>query len=147
MRIIAGLAGVVFIATGSLKLRGMEVFRQAVADHGLVPESLVASFALGFGIVELSLGAAAVILAAIGRTTASLWIGSGLFGVLCLYSAGVAMRPPGGPVPCGCGFGTTVDNWWAMAMRNFVLCAALAALAVWGRFKARNEQGRASDRG
>lgn len=147
MRIIAGLAGVVFIATGSLKLRGLAVFRSAVADHGLVPDSLVAPFALGFGIVELALGVAAVILAAIGRTTAALWICCGLFGFLCVYSLGVALRPPGGPVPCGCGFGTLVDNWWAMVIRNFVLCAALAALAMWGRFRSPSQPRGTSNEG
>src|SRR5690606_5154770 len=97
MRIIAALAGVVFIATGALKLMGTETFRNAVAEHGLVPDGLVAPFALGFAIVELSLGAAALLLAAIGRSTVSLWIGAALFGLLCIYSAAVAIRPPDGP--------------------------------------------------
>lgn len=130
-RIIAALGGVVFVATGALKLMGMETFRSAVAEHGVVPEQAAAAFAWGFVVVELSLGAAAAVLAILGRTRAALWIGAGLFGVLCLYSAGVAINPPDGPVPCGCGFGTMVDNWWAMAMRNLVLGAALGVLAWW----------------
>jgi uncharacterized membrane protein YphA (DoxX/SURF4 family) len=113
----------IFAASGAMKLADLDLFESAVANYRLVPRVLEQPVAMLIPVFEFT--CAAAVLVPVTRTAGA----AGIFALLAIFSAAVAINLARGRVniDCGC-FGPALRqelSGWMLA-RN----AALAALAL-----------------
>jgi len=123
LRVLIGLA---FVAAAWGKAANRSVFRGVVANYRLLPDFLVAPFALALPAVEAAVG-----LSLPGRTFAP-WPEIGAAGLLLLFAAAMAVNIRRGRrhIDCGCFQSAHKQTLsWTLVARNLAL-AVLALLSA-----------------
>jgi hypothetical protein len=124
-------AGLVLAGAGATKLRHRRLLPGVVANYRLLPDALVAPFALVLPWAELALGLALLAAPFVARVAQ----GAGLAGagLLLLFAAAMAvnLRRGRSHIDCGCGHPQLRQPLsWLLVARNLLLALPLAALAL-----------------
>ncbi len=131
-RSLLGIAGIVVLMLGLMKLGNIDSFMDAVKAHELLPQWSVQGVVWFTPFAEVFLGGA-ILWAITTSTRASAFASLALsFFMLAmtLYAAGLWISPPPEPTSCGCmPSATVVDSWRSVTLRNGLLTSAAAIIA------------------
>lgn len=108
----------------------------AIAEHGVVPLSLVPAFTMTISILELVIGVSLIGSLAASPTSngVTLFLCSVLLLVFALYALWLCFNPPPRPTSCGCGMWANDPAVWpVIATRNGTLATLCCLLATWKR--------------
>lgn len=113
--------------SGFWKIAGLGAFRQALTDHGVIPETAVSALVIGVPVGEVVLASAALVLLVRRRLAPAALLLAALFMSFGIDASVLYHTPPSKPVACGCGLSESlVVEWAPIALRNG--CAAIALI-------------------
>jgi len=132
-RSLLGIAGIVLLMLGLMKLGNIDSFMDAVEAHELLPQWSVQGVVWFTPFAEVFLGGA-ILWAITTSTRASAFASLALsFFLLSMtvYAAGLWISPPPEPTSCGCmPSAAVVDSWRSVTLRNGSLTSIAAIIAL-----------------